>query len=79
MGSEKIIVQNTALIQIIDMRAESFDSRKTSAVMMDNMSAAFDVVSNTTFFKKFEAYSVYKNSTDWFRSYLGDMKKKAFL
>ena len=60
----------TALLQMYDCWVEAFDSKDISAVLMLDMSAAFDLVDHQILVQKLEIYGFEKSSLDWFRSYL---------
>ena len=47
---------STALVQMMDTWFEAFDNEELSAVLMLDMSAAFDLVNHELLIKKLEAY-----------------------
>ena len=55
---------------MFDNWVEAFDSKDISAVLMLDMSAAFDLVDHQLLVQKLESYGFEESSLDWFRSYL---------
>ena len=60
----------TALIQMMDTWVESFEKEDISAVLMLDMSAAFDLVDHSLLTKKLSVYGFDEGSCKWFISYL---------
>ena len=69
----------TALIQMIDTWVEAFDDKELSAVLMLDMSAAFDLVNHDLLVKKLSAYGFDDNSQLWFSSYLAQRSQQVYI
>ena len=69
----------TALVQMIDTWVEAFDAEEISAVLMLDMSAAFDLVNHELLVKKLEAYGFDKKSQEWFSSYLSLRSQQVYI
>ena len=69
----------TALIEMIDRWAEKFDKGEISAVLMLNMSAAFDLVNHDLLCKKLEIYGANRGSVTWFESYLNNRGQQVYI
>ena len=62
----------TSLIQMRNTWVEAFDNEELSAVLMLDMSAAFDLVDHELFIKKLEAYGFEADAYLWISSYLSE-------
>ena len=70
---------STALIQMIDTWAEAFEDEKVSAVVMLDMSAAFDLVNHDLLVKKLDAYGFDIESRSWISSYLTSRSQQVYI
>ena len=61
---------STALLQMVDIWLEALDNEEISAVVMLDMSAAFDVVDHELLLGKLKLYGLDDSATSWFESYL---------
>ena len=78
-GFRKSHNTTTALIEMIDKWANSFDCGKISAVVALDMSVAFDLVSKNTFLNKLEAYNASYGTIKWVESYLSGRKQRVYV
>ena len=62
----------SALIQMFDSWIEAFENDEVSAVIMLDMSAAFDIVDHDILLSKLALYGFEDNALSWIRSYLSD-------
>ena len=69
----------TALVQMIDSWAEAFDRGEISAVLMLDMSAAFDLVDHQILLKKLHVYGLEQETLDWIFSYLSERKQQVYV
>ena len=69
----------TALIQMIDTWVEAFDNKELSAVLMLDMSAAFDLVNHELLVKKLAVYGFDDSSQLWFSSYLYQRSQQVYI
>ena len=60
----------TALIEMYDQWVEGFENGMLSAVVMLDLSAAFDVVDHTILIQKLQLYGFEECFLSWFHSYL---------
>ena len=60
----------TALIQMVDTWVEAFDEGELSAVLMLDVSAAFNLVNLELLVRKLETYGFDPDSLTWISSYL---------
>ena len=70
---------STALIQMFDSWIEAFEHGEVSAVLMLNMSAAFDVVDHQILLNKLELYGFEDNSLFWIKSYLSNRYQSVYI
>ena len=63
---------STALIQMFDSWIEAFEDDEVSAVLMLDMSAAFDVVDHQILLNKLELYGFEVSTLYWIKSYLSN-------
>ena len=69
----------TALIQMIDSWVEAFDNGDISAVLMLDMSAAFDLVDHELFLKKLKVYGLNQETLHWISSYLSERMQQVYV
>ena len=69
----------TALIQMIDTWAEAFEDDKLSAVLMLDMSAAFDLVNHDLLVKKLDVYGFDTEARSWITSYLNSRSQQVHI
>ena len=69
----------TALLELHDNWVEAFDRKEVTAVMLLDLSAAFDVVSHPILFNKLEAYGFDSGSINWIKSYLTDRQQSVYV
>ena len=60
----------SALVQMFDTWVEAFEDDEVSAVIMLDMSAAFDTVDHDILLKKMDLYGFDHTAISWFRSYM---------
>ena len=60
----------SALVQMFDTWVEAFEDDEVSAVIMLDMSAAFDTVDHDILLKKMDLYGFDQTAISWFRSYM---------
>ena len=61
---------STALLQMVDIWLEALEDDEVSAVVMLDMSAAFDVVDHRILLDKLHLFGLDGSTIDWFESYL---------
>ena len=69
----------TALLQMLDVWGEAFEDKDISAVLMLDMSAAFDLVDHDLLVKKLALYGFEKNSLSWVTSYLSNRSQQVYV
>ena len=69
----------TALAQMFEVWAEAFDEGKISAVLLLDLSAAFDVVDHGILLEKLKIYGFDENLVSWMDSYLSGRKQKVLI
>ena len=69
----------TALIQMFDSWAEEFEKDKISAVVMLDLSAAFDVVDHDILLSKLEIYGFEDKAVSWLSSYLSGRSQMVYV
>ena len=69
----------TALIEMYDQWVEAFEDDKLSAVVMLDLSAAFDVVDHEILIQKLEIYGFEECCISWFQSYLTNRSQQVYV
>ena len=69
----------SALIQMFDTWIDAFEDDEVSAVIMLDMSAAFDVVDHSILLGKLAFYGLEEESLLWIRSYLNNRSQSVFV
>ena len=69
----------TALIQMFDSWIEAFENGEVSAVLMLDMSAAFDVVDHHILLSKLELYGFEDCTLSWINSYLSNRSQSVHI
>ena len=69
----------SALIQMFDSWIEAFEDDEVSAVIMLDMSAAFDVVDHKILLSKLALYGFDEIALSWINSYLSDRSQSVFI
>ena len=69
----------SALIQMFDTWIEAFEDDEVSAVIMLDMSAAFDVVDHGILLSKLELYGFEESALSWINSYLRNRSQSVFI
>ena len=69
----------TALLQMQDIWLEALNDNEISAVIMCDMSAAFDLVNHTLLLKKLQLYGFKESSLFWLKSYLDGRKQRVIV
>ena len=69
----------SALIEMYDAWAEAFEDDKLSAVVMLDLSAAFDVVDHAILLNKLKIYGYDERSVAWLSSYLTGRSQKVYV
>ena len=64
---------------MFDTWLDAMEDDNISAVLMLDLSAAFDVVDHDILIKKLELYGVQVESLGWFESYLSDRSQLVFV
>ena len=62
-----------------DQWVEAYENDKLSAVVMLDLSAAFDVVDHEILIKKLEIYGFEECCTSWFESYLTERSQQVYV
>ena len=70
---------STALLQMVDVWLEALEDDEVSAVVMLDMSAAFDVVDHRILLDKLEQFGLDAPSKLWFESYLTGRTQQVFI
>ena len=69
----------TALIEMYDQWIEALEKEEVTAVVMLDLSAAFDVVDHTILLQKLEILGFKECSLAWLRSYLTDRSQQVYI
>ena len=69
----------TALIEMYDQWMDALENDEVSAVIMLDLSAAFDVVDHEILIQKLEIYGVEAATIPWFRSYLSERSQQVYI
>ena len=69
----------TALIEMYDQWIEALEREEVTAVVMLDLSAAFDVVDHTILLQKLEILGFKECSLAWLRSYLTDRSQQVYI
>ena len=69
----------TALIEMYDQWIEAFERNEVTAVVMLDLSAAFDVVDHDILIQKMELYGFEDCAITWLSSYLSDRKQRVYV
>ena len=69
----------TALLQMYDSWIEAFEKDEISAVVLIDMSAAFDVVDHTILIDKLRIYGFQESAILWLQSYLFDRYQQVYV
>ena len=64
---------------MFEVWAEAFDEGNISAVLLLDLSAAFDVVDHGIMLEKLKIYGFDENLVSWMESYLSDRKQKVYI
>ena len=70
---------STALLQMFDTWLEALENDEISAVIMLDLSAAFDVVDHDILIEKLKLYGLDSATLTWFDSYLSGRSQKVFI
>ena len=70
---------STALLEMYDVWVEAFDNGDLSAVVLLDMSAAFDLVDHELLINKLEVYGLEDGPLSWMKSYLENRKQKVYI
>ena len=70
---------STALLQMVDVWLEALEDQEISAVVMLDMSAAFDVVDHSILLSKLKLFGLDDNAVTWFESYLVGRTQQVFI
>ena len=70
---------STALLQMFDTWLEALENNEISAVIMLDLSAAFDVVDHHILLRKLALYGLEPATVEWFASYLSDRSQCVFV
>ena len=69
----------TALLQMFDTWLDAMENDNLSAVIMLDLSAAFDVVDHDILIQKLQLYGVDDDALTWFRSYLTNRSQQVLI
>ena len=69
----------SALLEMNDVWLEAFDNKKITAIVMIDLSAAFDVVNPSILLQKLRIYGFNEDSIQWLRSYLNSRYQKVYI
>ena len=69
----------TALLEMYSSWVEAFEENKVTAVVMLDMSAAFDLVDKEILIEKLKLYGLDDNSSSWMESYMSCRSQQVFL
>ena len=78
-GFRKNHSTTTALLEMYSSWVEAVEQDKITAVIMLDMSAAFDLVDKDILVRKLEIYGLEESSARWMDSYLSDRKQQVYL
>ena len=78
-GFRKSHSTTTALLEMYDTWLEAFEDNKISAVVMLDLSAAFDVVDSSILLDKLELYGFRGNALSWLHSYLDGRQQQVYV
>ena len=70
---------STALLQMFDTWLDALDNDEISAVIMMDLSAAFDVVDHDILIDKLKLYGLDEATISWFSSYLSSRSQQVFV
>ena len=70
---------STALLQMFDTWLEALENNDISAVIMLDLSAAFDVVDHEILIQKLQLYGLDVNALAWFKSYLTNRSQQVYI
>ena len=70
---------STALLQMVDVWLEALEDEEISAVVMLDMSAAFDVVDHEILLAKLKLFGLNAGALTWFESYLSCRTQQVFI
>ena len=70
---------STALLQMMDVWLEAFDEDEVTAVIMVDLSAAFDVVDHCILLDKLKAYGFEMKEVLWIQSYLTGRRQQVYV
>ena len=70
---------STALLQMYDVWIEALERNEISAVIMLDMSAAFDVVDHSILIKKLKLYGLQDDALAWLESYLSHRQQRVVI
>ena len=71
-GNKKLHSTETLNILVSDMILDAMDRKELTAVVLLNLSKAFDSIEHSLLFKKLHSLGVSRKAVDWFKSYLSD-------
>ena len=69
----------TALLEMHSNWVEAVEEDKITAVVLLDMSAAFDLVDKNILIEKLKLYGLDENSSNWMESYLSDRSQQVYL
>ena len=70
---------SSALLQMIDTWLDALDEGNISAVVLLDLSAAFDIVSHSLLLEKLKVYGFNENSIKWIKNYLNNRYQKVYI
>ena len=71
-GNRKLYSTETLNIFVTDTILESIDRKEVTALVLLDLSKAFDSIDNVMLFRKLQSIGVSRFAMDWFKSYLSD-------
>ena len=71
-GTKKLHSTETLNILVSDMILDAMDRKELTAVVLLDLSKAFDSIEHSLLFKKLHSLGVSRKAVDWFKSYLSD-------
>jgi hypothetical protein len=71
-GNKKMHSTETLNILVSDMILDAMDRKELTAVVLLDLSKAFDSIEHSLLFKKLHSMGVSRKAVDWFKSYLSD-------
>ena len=71
-GNKKLHSTETLNILVSDMILDAMDRKELTAVVLLDLSKAFDSIEHSLLFKKLHSLGVSRKAVDWFKSYLSD-------